>query len=119
MRCRDLLDHINQPTSGIFQGKPHSLLVTKTPLTDQYGKISGVLSSAIELAPSNQTDCRINLSARELQCAKLLLQGYTAKMMAQQLNISPRAIETYIQNIKKKMKVSSRVDLIRALSSSG
>mgnify|MGYP000538271187 CR=1 FL=1 len=51
-----------------------------------------------------------NFSARELQCAKLLLQGYTAKMIAQQLELSSRTIETYVHNIRKKL--DHLVDLI-------
>lgn len=57
-----------------------------------------------------------NLSAREIQCAEFLLKGYTAKMMGEQLNLSHRTIETYINGIKKKTGSFSKSDLIRALS---
>ena len=55
------------------------------------------------------------LSMREMQCGKLLLKGYSIKMIGQELKLSPRTIEGYIFNIKQKLKVFTKGELIKAL----
>lgn len=52
-------------------------------------------------------------SGRELQCIKLLLKGYQLKMMAKELNISPRTIETHLNHIKTKLGLKTKADLVK------
>lgn len=59
----------------------------------------------------------IHLSSREKQCLSLLTQGKTAKLIADSLGLSTRTVEHYLDNIKAKLKVKSKPELIeRALS---
>jgi DNA-binding NarL/FixJ family response regulator len=44
----------------------------------------------------------IYLSPRELYCIKLMLKGYTAKMIAKKLSISHRTVEEYLTNARIK-----------------
>lgn len=52
------------------------------------------------------------LTHRETECLFLLIRGKTAKEIGKFLTISPRTVEVYVENIKRKMCVNSRSDLI-------
>ena len=52
------------------------------------------------------------LSERELQCLCLLARGYTMKESAQELKLSPRTVESYLDNIKTKLNMD-RFQLIK------
>lgn len=51
------------------------------------------------------------LSSRERECLNSLLQGKTAKETAAMLALSPRTVESYFENIKKKLKCSNKGQL--------
>jgi len=52
------------------------------------------------------------LTARENQCAYYLLDGMTAKEIGKELELSPRTIESYIDNIKCKLLCKNKAQLI-------
>lgn len=59
------------------------------------------------------------LSKQQTECLRWLIKGMTAKQIAKSMNLSPRTIESYIENIKCKFNCTSRIDLIvKALESS-
>ena len=51
------------------------------------------------------------LSKRERECLIFLLQGKTAKETAANLGLSPRTVESYFENIKKKLECWHKGDL--------
>lgn len=53
-----------------------------------------------------------NLTKREEQCLSYYIQGYTAKEIASFFNLSIRTVENYIYNVKQKLNVSTKTDLI-------
>ncbi|HPS43530.1 MAG TPA: helix-turn-helix transcriptional regulator [Treponemataceae bacterium] len=55
------------------------------------------------------------LSARESEIAALLAEGKTNGEIAELLFISQKTVETHLSNIFRKMRVSNRVQLVRAL----
>jgi DNA-binding CsgD family transcriptional regulator len=55
------------------------------------------------------------LSQREIACAKLLLQGKSARLIGEQLFISPRTVETHLQHIKEKLHCRTKAELISRL----
>lgn len=59
----------------------------------------------------------IYFSRRETECLHHIVDGKTAKQIANILGLSPRTIEHYIENIKKKMKVHSKAELIAKILS--
>lgn len=54
----------------------------------------------------------VYLSKREIECLYFLARGKTAKMIAKILTLSPRTVEYYIDNIKVKLNVRSKSELI-------
>lgn len=61
-------------------------------------------------------DSNIILSGRELDCARLLLQGKTASETARELFISSRTVETHLSHIKDKLNCRTKSELISRLS---
>lgn len=54
----------------------------------------------------------VYLSQREFECVKLLVKGKTIKMIAQILGLSPRTVEHYLENIRSKLGIASKTELI-------
>ena len=53
------------------------------------------------------------LTEREIEILGLIVQGYTNREMGDALNISVRTVETHRSNLMEKLKLHSRVDLVR------
>ncbi len=53
-----------------------------------------------------------NLTKREIDCLQLLVKGKAAREIGEILNLSKRTVEFYLANIKSKLFVSSKSDLI-------
>ena len=58
------------------------------------------------------------LSNREKEVVKLLLEGKSNKLIASSLGISERTVEFHLKNIFGKYQVSSRVELVLKLGES-
>lgn len=55
-----------------------------------------------------------HLSQRELQCLQLSIRGKSASKVAVELGISRRTVEEYLNNIKLKMGVKTKSEMIDA-----
>jgi DNA-binding NarL/FixJ family response regulator len=55
----------------------------------------------------------IYFTPKEKQCLELLDQGHTFKGIGQKLLITPKTVETHINNIKQKTGYHYRYDLIK------
>ena len=56
-----------------------------------------------------------SLTARELQVARLVVDRKTNPQIAADLFLSPKTVETHLRNIMRKLGVSSRVEVARAV----
>ncbi len=56
------------------------------------------------------------LTYREIECARLIIMGKTAKEIARTLNIAPKTVEVHISHIKLKLEVNSKSQLFEAIS---
>ena len=65
------------------------------------------------LAPSKQTNVKLQLTDREREVMCLLADGSTSKETALRLGISIRTVESHRINMNRKLGLSSVVDLVR------
>lgn len=56
---------------------------------------------------------QLGIPKREQQCLQFTIQGYTAKMIAKELGLSYRTIESYLDNLKTRLGANSRRELIQ------
>lgn len=56
---------------------------------------------------------KINITHREFECLQYLGLGYSIKSLANKLEISPRTVETHIQNLKWKTGMFSKEQLVK------
>jgi DNA-binding NarL/FixJ family response regulator len=54
-----------------------------------------------------------SLTPREIEVLRLIAEGYTNTQTAELLHLSPRTIETHRANIRAKLHLDSRADLVR------
>ncbi len=62
--------------------------------------------------PAQRTSME-NLTPREIDILKLIVEGYTNQQMGEKLNISTRTVEGHRANINDKLGLHSRVELVR------
>lgn len=133
--------HSGKSKSYIEYGKIHTGKIIaavsyKTPLCDRSGKNIGILGMGFLLnetnemislfekkgflvdrnmmnsVVSNENNQITKLSERQLDCLFYLIKGMTFKQIGNELNLSPRTVEHYIEKIKIRLDCFSRSDLI-------
>jgi pimeloyl-ACP methyl ester carboxylesterase/DNA-binding CsgD family transcriptional regulator len=68
--------------------------------------LDAVLGFLSEPAPKAQ-----RLTGRELEVAELVTEGLTNQAIARRLSVAPRTVETHVENIRRKLGVSSRTQI--------
>lgn len=63
-----------------------------------------------------QTQVTTHLSLREQECVNFIAKGLTAKQIGKALNISNRTVETYLENVKRKLCCHNRAELLWKLA---
>lgn len=103
--------YIHNTVAGLFGC---SIILGKHNLISSLQKIAGII-------PLNQhavfnhyisNNSPIPLSTREHQCLVLAIRGKTAKQTAIMLNLSYRTVEEYLNNVKRKLNVTSKSQMI-------
>jgi DNA-binding CsgD family transcriptional regulator len=95
-----------------------SIVIGLNPLADSLKKIAnlGLLNtphSSREILPKIGIELgSAYLSRRELQCLKLTIRGMPAKEAAFELGLSRRTVEEYLNNIKRKLNVTTKGAMI-------
>lgn len=82
----------------------------KSPVYSQQGELAGIAGVFID-AP-NSINTHNKLSIREKQCLRNLAHGLTAKVSAQQLKLSPRTVENYLEKLRDKLHCKNQAELI-------
>lgn len=103
-----------------FKEKARSLIKTgeenKIFLPYHKNKLSSVNDTNLTSLFDYTSRTSPKLTLRQQSCVHLLLQGKTIKEIAICLNLSPRTIETYINNLKSKFKCQNKTQLIVTLT---
>lgn len=63
------------------------------------------------LLPLN--DMEVSISKQEYHCLGFLIQNRSVKEIAQLMNLSPRTVETYLNNLKSKLHCQNNSELIQ------
>lgn len=61
-------------------------------------------------------DRSLYLTPREYECICLIKQGMTMKQVANDLTLSPRTVEFYLQNIKQRFGVNRMGDMLNRVA---
>ena len=112
----------------ITTGGQISVISHKMPLHACSGKVIGIMGLSFILKNGNNifidTSVNINekkttsnltsshLTNRQFQCLYYLVKGMTQKEIAKALRLSPCTVESYLEEIKMKLKYTSRHELI-------
>ena len=92
--------------------------ITKVPLLDKNKQKIGIIGSFTnELEIKNQGKVSslsptISLSNNQINCLLFLVKGLTAKQIADQMSLSKRTVEAYLEAIKIKLNCNSKSSLI-------
>lgn len=62
--------------------------------------------------PDLNQSAKLKLSSRQLSCITHLVEGYTIREIADLQNLSPRTVESYINNVKYKLHCRNKAELI-------
>ena len=75
---------------------------------------SSIAKKVLQLFPkaTSSTDEVNKLSSREQEVLQLLVNGYSYKMIAAELNITHQTVQTYIKRIYEKLEVHSATEAI-------
>ena len=60
-----------------------------------------------------ERDTYNQLTDREREVLKLVVEGYTARQIADMLAVSPKTVEWYKSTLMRKLNMHSRMDLIK------
>jgi DNA-binding NarL/FixJ family response regulator len=71
------------------------------------------LRASGQTARSREPSTRDDLTAQELQIARLVAEGLSNRDVAAQLFLSPRTIDFHLRNIFRKLRISSRMQLVQ------
>jgi len=72
---------------------------------------TGLISPAKNIIPGFHIN-DVYFSKQESKCLHLLVTGKTIKLIAQHMGLSPRTVEFYLENIKRKLNVKTKSELI-------
>jgi DNA-binding CsgD family transcriptional regulator len=80
---------------------------------DLQPKVVVVLERALPQAPDIRRWCEaFQLTSRESETVKYLLKGLTSKEIAEQMNISPSTVKSFLKSVMTKVGASNRTGII-------
>ncbi len=72
---------------------------------------TGLLSPSKNILPGFHIN-DVYFSQQEIKCLRLLIAGKTIKLIGKHMSLSPRTVEYYLDNIKQKLNVKTKSELI-------
>lgn len=103
LQKRDAGKHVVAAVHGVLSGQVHVSQELSNQILHRMMRHGGALQeSAVEV-----------LSNRELQLLELIGQGLTTQEIADRLELSPKTIHTYRENLKEKLHMDNIYQLVR------
>jgi len=68
----------------------------------------GIARQVLNLIAKPKTENKFNLSKREMEVLQLLVEGYSYKLLAVELNISIETVRSHVKKIYEKLHVNSK-----------
>lgn len=98
---------------GISALTDNAIFKEAEPLSTSIKRViqTGLIPNARNILPGTHL-CGVYLSNQEIKCLRLLLAGKTTKLIGLQMSLSPRTVEFYLNNIKQKLQVHTKSELI-------
>lgn len=82
--------------------------VIAEPMTS---KLVAQFRATSEPAPHSESASRVHLTAREMDIVQCLVRGESNKVIARNLDVAESTVKIHVQNILKKLNLSSRVQI--------
>lgn len=57
-----------------------------------------------------------HITHRERECLTYVAKGFTLKMIAKELGLSPRTVESYLRNFKERIGIKTKCELIMLMN---
>lgn len=114
----DAVGYIQHAAKSLFERVPEDALsVYQDNLSLDIGKTFSPIEGPDLIKPKKymfEVNGRpVQLTPVEFGCLKSLSEGLTLKVIAHERELSPRSVESYIENIKQKFQMSSKVQLVK------
>ncbi len=130
LTAHENLDYLRQllkaGASGYVTKRSAVMELTRAIRTVTAGEIyldataAGILASDMAgRLPSGDAQTTETISPREMEVLRDIARGYSNKEIAARLQISVKTVETYKARLMKKLKLHSRVDIVRYASHQG
>ncbi|MDM7917875.1 MAG: LuxR C-terminal-related transcriptional regulator, partial [Methanosarcina sp.] len=96
--------------------KGEEIIVTDTyfsKIKDKFSDVVGTLIISKEIYGWKEFQRMYGISGRELEIVLFILRGYSARSIAEELNISKRTVETHFINIYDKLGITKKAELFK------
>lgn len=103
----------DEKIENLIQGIKDTLDVGGSPMSPRIARkaLNLLMNSKVEITKPEADDS--NLSEREKEILKLMVEGHDYKAVAEKLFISPHTVRKHIANIYEKLHVTSKVQAVR------
>lgn len=94
------------------------ILINKSPLINLTGEKIGIVGSYVKIIDHHTYGGKhailknISLSERQTECLVFLAQGFTAKKIANCMDVTEKTVQTHIEKIKEKLSCHTKQELI-------
>ncbi len=113
-QAADLIDDSDKSKLAVYQDKFDTSYLEGSNGDRQ--QFLNEINSAENSFLINKSRSLINLTPRESECISIYMQNRTIKEIGKFLNLSPRTVERHIENVKKKLGVNYKSQLVDIFS---
>lgn len=103
----------DEKIENLIQGIKDVLEIGGSPMSPRIARkaLNLLMNAKVEVSKPEEDDS--NLSEREKEILKLMVEGHDYKVVADKLFISPHTVRKHIANIYQKLHVTSKVQAVR------